>query len=150
MKTEKMKMKETGNGRLIYMESLPLDINIAKVISSLDEAIESSPKLQLANEVITIAFEYWPSQEQFLKTPIKIGREIIGFDSDIKTKFQVTDFDNQKVWCCALRFGASFEHLFQQVAERMAEHEINPKSSWKLKLTDKNITDLMMEIYPFQ
>jgi hypothetical protein len=95
-----------GNSRLLF-DSQQLDsIDISKSISDIDLKIEGSTQLQLATDEIILVFSSNPNSQDFPSSQIKIGREVLGFDSNVFTVYKYQDFSKREVTCMKLN---SFE-----------------------------------------
>ncbi len=148
-----MKHEKCGNGRLIFLESTPYDLDISKIISEIDSAIQKSSKVQISNDFVHLIFEKLPDDEGFESSVVKIGREVIGFESDLKVKFGAIDYNQRFVKQIPIEFKASFKDLYKEISGRLGVlRQVNvqyDRSYWKLKLTDTNFTDLIIEVYHF-
>ena len=73
---------------IFIFDSQILDsIDISKSISDIDLKIEDSTQLQLATDEIILVFNSNPKSQEFTSSQIKIGREVLGFDSNVFSVF---------------------------------------------------------------
>jgi hypothetical protein len=85
-----------GNSRLLF-DSQQLDsIDISKSISDIDLKIEGSTQLQLATDEIILVFSSNPNSQDFPSSQIKIGREVLGFDSNVLLFINIKIFQKEK------------------------------------------------------
>ena len=95
-----------GNSRLLFDSQILDSIDISKSISDIDLKIEGSTQLHLGTNEVVLVFNCHPDSEEFTKSQVKIGREVLGFDSNVFSVYKYQDYSKREVEC--MRIG-SFE-----------------------------------------
>lgn len=124
-------MKETkGNSRLLYVSQTVKELDISSAISEIDSHIHHSSKLQLVGDEIIIDFEKSPRDDDFKASSIKIGREIIGYDSDVFSVLGFLDAPKQTVDLLPIQLRSSWQDLFNEAIDLVEDEK------WRLLIRD--------------
>jgi hypothetical protein len=86
-----------GNSRLLFDTQIFDSLDISKSISDIDTKIEASTQLHLSTDEIILTFESHPDDENFKSSQVKIGREVLGFDSNVFSVLKYQDFSKREV-----------------------------------------------------
>lgn len=119
------------NSRFLFESQIVSKIDVAKSISKLDKLINESSKLQLANDQICIDFKLGPAVSGFQESQIKIGREVLGYDSEVFAAFNYTDLKERKVELNIVEFNSNWTELFNA-----SEKIIEDNGPWRLVIKD--------------
>jgi hypothetical protein len=122
---------QKGNSRMLFLEELVSQIDIARAIAPIDLQIFDSAKIQLAGHEIIIDFEQNPTQDNFMQSKVRIGREILGFDSQVFSQFQYQDFDKRKVKVFPIHLHSDWNQFFEE-----AKSFVFSVDKWRLVIQD--------------
>lgn len=91
------KVTPKGNSRFLYVDQSVSDLDISLAITDIDSKIDESTQLQLATTDTILIFGSLPKSDDFFTSNVKIGREIIGFDSNVFSVLKYKDFSQRDV-----------------------------------------------------
>lgn len=124
-------MKYKPNSRYLYVEQVVDQLDIALGLSKLDKLVFDSTKLQLANHEIILEFNSIPQDPDFKETKLRIGREILGYDSSVFSQFSYKDLSQRDVKEVKIELHTQWDQLFEE-----AKEHVYVKSYWRLLITD--------------
>lgn len=119
------------NSRYFYTEQVVANIDIAEGISKIDKLVNESNKLQLANNEIILEFKTNPHDEEFSSSIFLVGREILGYDSEIFSLFKYKDLNERKVKEISIELHSNWIQLFEDI-----ENHLIDKAFWRLLIKD--------------
>lgn len=136
---ESQKVKH-GNSRLIYCEQKVETIDLSDAVSVIDELIHFSAKLQLACNQIVVDFTLAPSDFDFSKSTIYVGREILGYDPEVFSQIKYKDFKNKVVSQTPILLHTDWKQIFEE-----AQMIVQDSDHWRLTIAD-DFSKAMIEI----
>lgn len=134
-------MKELrANSRFLFDNQIVEEINIAKALSKVDEIIFNSVHLEMAYNEIIIDFRFSPSEAEFLKSEVSLGREIVGYDSEAFEILLHKDYSRNEVQKFELKSFGNWEEIYEEVVKTYSF-----RGSWRLVLKD-DFSDIYFEV----
>ena len=134
-----MKTIEQGNSRFLYNKQTVENIDVADAIAPIDELVHHSTKLQLASDKIIIEFSLSPEDYDFNKSQILIGRQILGYDSEVFSQVMYKDYHSKKVTQVPMTLHSNWSDFFEE-----AKEHVYAKKTWRLLIED-NFSKTILE-----
>lgn len=119
------------NSRFIFETQIVNEIDLAKSIGKIDKSVNESSKLQLANQNIIISFEQAPGHPEFKDSTIRVGREVLGYDSDILSLYQFTDLQRKNVKLISIDLHSDWDEVFLAT-----QTHVYKTRDWRLLIKD--------------
>ncbi len=124
--------KFLGNTRFFFDKQTASSVDIASALSSVDEKIRNSMKLDFYTEEIILEFFIHPTDENFIGSQVNIGRYITGFDQSCFNELNYKDFTVANDKRVEIEFSDSWDAFFSRACKLVP----GDQQKWKLILKD--------------
>lgn len=132
MPVTKVYTVKKGNSRFLYSKQIVENIDIADAMATIDEIIYHSSRVKQIDENIRLDFNLSPVDENFKKSQVLIGREIIGYDSQIFEQLDYIDLSSQLLSEVPLKNLTDWDEVFKQAAKYLKN-----ENNWHLIINEK-------------
>ena len=120
-----------SNSRLLYIEQNTSEINLSDAIQKIDQYIHNSIHLEKAYNDIIVQFSAEPFSADFDLSRVKVGREIVGFDSEVFNEVHYSDFGEYDYDTFPLIFSDKWDEVYKQI-----ERIDSTKAFFRLNISD--------------
>jgi hypothetical protein len=139
MPVTKVNTVKKGNSRFLFSKQIVENIDIADAMATIDEILYHSSRVKQIDEKIRLDFNLSPLDDSFKKSQVLIGREIIGYDSQIFEQLDFIDLSSQLLSEVPLQNLTDWDEVFKEAAKYL-----NDQNNWHL-IINENFSNIWVQ-----